>query len=77
MKEFFRKWLDEYPDPYPQRRTKRVTVVHIPELATPESVADGVAPGAMVTAQLPGTATWASPPVELWVSGNGAPFPER
>jgi hypothetical protein len=24
MKEFFRKWLDEYPDPYPQRYRKNI-----------------------------------------------------
>lgn len=24
MKEFFRKWLEEYPDPYPQRYRKNI-----------------------------------------------------
>jgi len=24
MKEFFRKWLDEYPDPYPQRYRRNI-----------------------------------------------------
>jgi hypothetical protein len=34
MKEFFRKWLQEYPDPYPQRYRKSIPFRWVKENAT-------------------------------------------
>jgi hypothetical protein len=34
MKSFFRKWLDEYPDPYPQRYRKNIPYAWVKKNAT-------------------------------------------
>jgi hypothetical protein len=34
LKEFFKKWLDDYPDPYRQRYRKNIPFAHVKKNAT-------------------------------------------